>query len=100
MVHLSFVKWIGLLPRASISISILSFRTFISIMSSLLALVASDLAQISLSWGRWVGTVLSVASSIPITILGSTMVVRTSCSMGMLKMSSRSRGKIWLLLSS
>ena len=97
---MSFVERVGLLPRASIAISILSFRTLISIMSSLLALVASDLAQISLSWGRWVGTVLSVASSIPITILGYTMVVRTSYSMGMLKRSSRIRGKTWLLMSS
>ena len=69
-------------------------------MSILLALKASDLAQVPLGWGRWVGVVLSVASSIPITIFRATMVVRTTSSMGMLKMSSRSRGKTWLLLSS
>ena len=97
---MSPVERVGLLPRASIVVSILSFRTLISIMSSLLALVASDLAQISLSWGRWVGTVLSVASSIPITILGAIVIVRATSSMGMLKMSSQPRGKSWLLLSS
>ena len=91
---------VGLLPRASIAISILSFRTLISIISSLLALVASDLAQISLSWGRSVGTVLSVASSIPITILVAIMVVRATSSMGMLKLKSQFRGKTGLLLSS
>ena len=57
-------------------------------MSSLLALKASDLAQVPLGWGRWMGTVMSVASSIPITILGATMVVRDPSSMGMLKRSS------------
>ena len=66
---MSFVERVRLLPRASIAISILGFRTFIGIMSSLLALKESDLAQVPLGWGRWVGAVLSVASSIPITIL-------------------------------
>ena len=78
MVHLYPVERVRLLPRASIAVSVLSFRTFIGIMSSLLTLVASDLAQISLGWGQWVGTVLAVASSIPITILGAIMVVPTS----------------------
>ena len=53
------------LPRASIAISILGFRTFIGIMSSLLAFVTGDVAQIPLGWCWWVGAVLSVASSIP-----------------------------------
>ena len=75
MVHLSPVERVRLLPKASIAISILSFRTFIGIMSSLPTLVASDLAQLPLGWGRWVGTVLAVASSIPVTILGATMIV-------------------------
>ena len=44
-------------------------------MSSLLALKTSDLAQISLGWGQWVGAVLAVASSIPITILGAIVIV-------------------------
>ena len=100
MVHLSPVERVRLLPRASIAISILGFRTFIGIMSGLLALKTSDLAQVSLGWGRWVGAVLAVASSIPITILGAIVIVRATSSMGMLKMSSRSRGKTWLLLSS
>ena len=100
MVHLSPVERVGLLPRASIAITILCFKTTIGIMSGLLALKTSDLAQVSLGWGRWVGAVLAVASSIPITILGAIVIVRATSSMGMLKMSSRSRGKTWLLLSS
>ena len=68
-------------------------------MSSLLALKTSDLAQVFLGWGRC-GAVLAVSSSIPITILGAIMIVRATSSMGMLKMSSRTRGKRWLLLSS
>ena len=44
VVHLSPSERVGLLPRASIAISILSFRTFIGVMSSLLALVASNVA--------------------------------------------------------
>ena len=75
MVHLSPVERVRLLPRASIAISILSFTTFIGIMSGLLALKTSDLAQVSLGWGRWVGAVLVVASSIPITILGAIVIV-------------------------
>ena len=51
VVHMSFVERVRLLPRASISITILGFRTFIGIMSSLLTFKASDLAQVSLSWG-------------------------------------------------
>ena len=51
VVHLSPAERVRLLPRASIAISILSFRTFIGIMSSLLALVASDVAQVLLGLG-------------------------------------------------
>ena len=69
-------------------------------MSGLGTLETSDLTQVSLGRGRWGGPVLAVASSIPITILVAIMVVRTTSSMGMLKMSSRSRGKTWILLSS
>ena len=68
---MSPVERVRLLPRASIAISILGFRTFIGIMSDLLALKASDLAQVSLGWGRWVCAVLAVASSIPVTIFGA-----------------------------
>ena len=78
MVHLSPIERVRLLPRASVAISILSFRTFIGIMSSLLALVASNVAQILLSWCCSVGTVLAIASSVTIPILEATMVVRTS----------------------
>ena len=105
MVHLSPVERVRLLPTASIAISILGFRTFIGIISGLLALKANDLAQVSLGWGRWVGAVLAVASSIPIPILGATMVMRTSsigimASMVMVNVSSRVRGKMRPLLSS
>ena len=82
MVHLYPVERVRLLPRASIAISILAFRTFIGIMSGLGTLETGDLTQISLGWGRWGGTVLAVASSIPITILVAIMVVRTTSSMG------------------
>ena len=44
-------------------------------MSGLLALKASDLAQVFLGWGRWVGAVLAVASSIPITSLEDIVMV-------------------------
>ena len=100
MVHLSPIERVRLLPRASIAISILAFRTFICIMPWLRTLIASDVAQVLLGWGGWGGPVLAVASSIPITILGTIVIVRTTSSMGMLKMSSRFRGKTWLLLSS
>ena len=100
MVHLSPVERVRLLPRTSIAISILQFRTFICIMSCLRTLKASDLAQVILGWGLWVGAILVVASSIPITIPGAIVIVRATSSMGMLKMSSWSRGKAWLLLSS
>ena len=42
VVHLSFVKWIGLLPSAPITISILCFRALCGIVSSLPALEASN----------------------------------------------------------
>ena len=100
MVHLSPIKRVRLLPRASIAISILAFGTFIGIMSSLGTLETRDLTQISLGWGRWGGTVLAVASSIPITILVAIMVVRATSSMGVLKLKSRFRGKTGLLLGS
>ena len=51
VVHLSPIERVRLLPRASITISILGFRTFIGVMSSLLTLKASDLAQVFLGWG-------------------------------------------------
>ena len=69
-------------------------------MSWLRTLIASDVAQVLLGWGRWGAAVLAIASSIPITILGAIVIARATYSMGMLKMSSRSRGKTWLLLSS
>ena len=44
-------------------------------MSWLRTLIASDMAQILLGWGRWGAAVLSIASSIPITILGAIVVM-------------------------
>ena len=77
MVHLSFGEGVGPLGRTSIAISILCFRTFSGIMSGLLALETSNVAQIPLGRCCGVGTVLAAASSIPIAILGATVVVRT-----------------------
>ena len=51
VVHLSPVERVRLLPRVSIGISILGFRTFIGIISSFLTLIASNLDQVSLGWG-------------------------------------------------
>ena len=65
MVHLSPVERVWLLPSASVAIFILSFRTFIGIMSSLLALVASNVTYILLGGRCWVGTVLAVACELP-----------------------------------
>ena len=75
MVHLSFVERVRLLPRASIAISILCFRKLIDIVSSLPALETSNVTQILLGGCRGVGTALTVASSIPFTILRATMVM-------------------------
>ena len=75
MVHLAFGEGVGLLCRTSIAISILCFRTFSAIMSGLPALETSNVAQIPLGWCCGVGTVLTVASSIPIAILRATVVV-------------------------
>ena len=43
VVHLSFVEWIGVLPSASISVSIPSFGAIIGIVPYLPALKASNL---------------------------------------------------------
>ena len=75
VVHLTFGDGVGLLGRTSIAISILRFRTFSGIMSGLLALETGNVAQIPLGWCGRVGTVLAAASSIPIAILGATVVV-------------------------
>ena len=75
MVHLSPVERVGLLPRASISIATLQLRTIISVVPSLPALVTGDMTQILFSGCCWVGTVLVAACSIPISILGATVVM-------------------------
>ena len=61
VVHLTFGEVVGLLGRTSIAISILCFRTFSGIMSSLLALETGDMTQILLSRSR---TVLVAIASI------------------------------------
>ena len=48
VVHLTFGEEVGLLGRTSIAISILRVRTFIGIMSSLLALETGNMTQIPL----------------------------------------------------
>ena len=75
MVHLTFGEGVGLLCRTSIAISILCFRTFSGVMSGLPALETSNVTQILLGGRRGVGTVLTIASSIPITILRASVVV-------------------------
>ena len=50
MVHLTFGEGVGLLGRTSIAISIVGSRTIIGIMSGLLALETSNVAQIPLGW--------------------------------------------------
>ena len=50
VVHLTFGEGVGLLVRTSIAISILRYRTFSGIMSSLLTLETSNVAQIPLIW--------------------------------------------------
>ena len=74
MVHLTFGEGVGILCRTSIAISILCFRTFSGIMSGLPALETSNVTHILGGCCR-VGTVLTVASSIPIAILRATVVV-------------------------
>ena len=86
MVHLSPVERVRLLPRASIAISILGFRTFIGIMSGLLTLITSNLAQVSLRGCGLIGAVLIVARSIPIPIPWASMVMVTSSIMGVASM--------------
>ena len=75
MVHLTSGERVGLLSRTSIAISILYFRAFSGVVYGLPALETSNVTQILLGGCRGVGTVLAVASSIPITIFRATVVV-------------------------
>ena len=75
MVHLTSGERVGLLSRTSGAISIHCFRTFSGVVSRLPALETSNVTQILLGGCRGVGTTLTVASSIPITILRATVVV-------------------------
>ena len=73
-------------------------------MSSLPALVTGDMTQVLLSGCCWVGMVLVVVSSIPISILRATMVMWNSSIVRVAPMvmgvSSRVWGKTGLLLGS
>ena len=86
MVHLSLVERVGLLPRASIAITILYFRTLIGIVSSLPALETSNVTLVLLGGCGWVRAVLVAACFIPISILGATVVMRTTYIVGMASM--------------
>ena len=102
MVHLSFVERVGLVPGASIAVSILSFWAFIGIMSILPALVTGDMAEILLGGcGRCRAALVTICSiPISISILGAIVIVRATSSMGVLKLSYRFRGKTGFLLCS
>ena len=104
VVHLSPVERVGLLPSASIAISVLQLRTIIGVVPSLPALETSNVTLILLGGCGWVRAVLIAACSIPVSILGATVVVRTPSIVGVTSMvmdkSSRVRGETRLLLSS
>ncbi len=104
MIHLSPGERAGLLSRASIAITILCLRAVISVVSGLPALETSNLTQILLGERCSVRAVLIAACSIPVSILGATVIMRISYIVGMASMvmgiSSRVRGKMRLLLSS
>src|SRR3989337_3088557 len=86
VVHLSPVERVWLFPRASIAISILRFRTLIGIVSSLPALETSNVTLILLDGCGWVRAVLIAACSIPVSILGATVVMRNSSIVSMASM--------------
>ena len=88
MVHLSLVKWVGLLPRVSISIdvSILWFGTLGGIVSSLPTLETSNVTQVLLGGHCWVREVLIAACSIPISIPRAVVVMLNSSIMVMASM--------------
>ena len=96
MVHLSFVEWIRLLPGAPVSVSIPSFRAIIGIVPCLPALKASNLTYVSFGGCGWIGAILIVVSSIPVSILTTIVVMRSSSSVVVTSMvmnkSSRVRG--------
>ena len=102
--HLSPLERVGLLPRASIAISILWFGTLIGIVSSLPALETSNVTLILLRGCGWVRAVLVAACSIPISILGAIVIMQTSSIVGVASMvmgnPSRVRGEMGFLLSS
>ena len=104
VVHLSPVERVGLLPSASIAISVLQFRTIIGIVPSLPALETGNVTLILLGGCGWIRAVLIAACSIPIPILWAIMIMRTSSIVSVASMdmgkSSRVRGETRLLLSS
>ena len=69
MVHLTSSEGIGLLSSASITISVLQFRTVIGVVPSLPALQTSNVTLVLLGGCGWVRAVLVATCSIPISIL-------------------------------
>ena len=93
---MSPVERVGLLPSASIAISVLQFRTIIGIVPSLPTLETGNVTLILLGGCGSVRAVLIAACSIPISILGAIVVMGTSSIVSMASMvmgiSSRVRG--------
>ena len=104
MVHFSPVERVGLLPSASIAITVLQFRTIVGVVPSLPALETSNVTLILLGGCGWVRAVLIAACSIPIPIPWAIMIMGTSSIVGVASMvvdkSCRVQGETRLLLSS
>ena len=86
MVHLTSGEGIGLLPRTSIAISILCFGTLGGVVAGLPALETSNVTLVLLGGCGWVRAVLIAACSIPVPILGATVVMQTPSIVGMASM--------------
>ena len=72
---MSPIERVGLLPSASIAISILQFQTIIGVVPSLPALETGNVTLILLGGCGWVRAVLIAACSVPVSILGAIVVV-------------------------
>ena len=75
MIRLTSGERVRLLSRASIVISIMCLRTFNGVVFGLPPLETGNMTQIFLGGCCGIGMTLTIASSIPITILRATMVV-------------------------
>ena len=92
---MSPVERVGLLPGASISISVLQFRAVTGVVPSLPALETGNVTLILLGGCGWVRVVLIAACSIPISILRATVVMRTSSIVGMASMVVGKSSWVW-----